>query len=188
MSKSKIIIWFQVILIYVVSFVIYINSRIKYSGKNVISVYDFKLSYRSWYIFLAYMILLLNILMVHYSSELYSLHPSLRKYWYYLLPLGGFLVLYMMIPKPIIDDGSFKSQPNMMKRKRVYWLHLLLILVLISSILIEIVKGPYFGFYENKRMAYLGISRIITLIIVVYLTIKEKNMSNCKYGLPKNWL
>ena len=188
MSKWEVLIWVQVLLVCVLSFVIYINSRVKYSVKNVISVYDLKLSYRRLYIFVAYSILLLNILMVHYSSERYSIHPSLRKYWYYLLPLGGIILLYMMIPKPIIDDGSFKSQPNIMTKKKVYWLHILLILLLISSILIEIVKGPYFGFYENKKMAYLGISRIITLIIVVYLTIKEKNMSNCKYGLPKNWV
>ena len=182
------IIWAQVVLICVLSFVIYRNSRIKYSVKDGISVYNINVSYRKLYILLAYSILFLNILMVHYSSERYSIHPALRKYWYYLLPLLGVIVLYMMIPKPIIDDGSFKSQPNMMNKKRVYWLHILLILLLISSILIEIVKGPYFGFYENKKMAYLGISRVITLIIVVYLTIKEKNMSNCEYGLPKNWI
>jgi len=93
-----------------------------------------------------------------------------------------------MIPKPIIDDGSFKSQPSMMGRRGVYIFHILLIVLLISSILIELVKGKYFGLYQNKKLAYLGISRIITLIIVVYLTIKEKNMSNCEYGLPKNWV
>jgi len=188
MSKWEIIIWLQVVLIFILSFVIYRNSRIRYSGKDMISVYNLKLSYRRWYIFVAYMILLLNMIMIHYSSEMYSLHASLRKYWYYLVPLLGIIVLYMMIPKAIIDDGSFRSQPNMMGKKEVYRLHILLIVLLISSILIEIVKGPYFGFYKNKKMGYLGISRILTLIIVVYLTIKEKNVSNCKYGLPKNWL
>jgi len=126
--------------------------------------------------------------MIHYSSERYSIHASLREYWYYLVPLVGFLVLYMMIPKAVIDDGSFKSQPSMMGRIVVYRFHMVLIVVLISSILIELVKGKYFGFYENKKLAYLGVSRIITLLIVVYLTIKEKNMSNCEYGLPKNWV
>ena len=182
------VIWVQVVLICVLSFVIYRNSRIKYSVKSVISVYAMDVSYRKLYILLAYSILFLNILMVHYSSERYSIHPALRKYWYYLFPLLGIIVLYMMIPKGILDDGSFKSQPSMMGRRGVYRFHILLIVLLISSILIEVVKGKYFGLYENKKMAYLGISRIITLIIVVYLTIKEKNMSNCEYGLPKNWV
>ena len=182
------VIWVQVLLICVLSFVIYRNSRIKYSVKSVISVSAMEVSYRKLYILLAYSILFLNILMVHYSSERYSMHVSLRKYWYYLVPLLGVIVLYMMIPKGILDDGSFKSQPSMMGRRGVYRFHILLIVLLISSILIEVVKGKYFGLYENKKMAYVGISRIITLLIVVYLTIKEKNMSNCEYGLPKNWV
>ena len=188
MSKPIILNWVPVIIIFWLSFVIYRNSRIKYSGKAVISVYDMYVSNRKLYILLAYSILLLNILMIHYSSERYSIHVSLREYWYYVVPLVGFLLLYMMIPNEIVDDGSFKSQPSMMGRKVVYRLHMVLIVVLISSILIELVKGKYFGFYENKRVAYIGISRVITLLIVVYLSIKEKNMSNCEYGLPKNWV
>ena len=187
MSKLEYIIWIQVIIICVLSFVIYKNSRIKYSGKDIISIYNLKLSYRNVYIFLVYLVLLLNILMIHYSSEMYSIHESLRKYWYYLVPLCGILVLYMMIPKEVVDDGSFKSQPNMIKKRNLYRIHILLIILLVSSILIEVVNVPYFGFYKNKKLSYLGMSRILTLIIVIYLTIKEKNMSNCRYGLPKNW-
>ena len=126
--------------------------------------------------------------MIHYSSEMYSIHESLRKYWYYLVPLCGILVLYMMIPKEVVDDGSFKSQPNMIKKRNLYRIHILLIILLVSSILIEVVNVPYFGFYKNKKLSYLGMSRILTLIIVIYLTIKEKNMTNCEYNLPKNWM
>ena len=95
--------------------------------------------------------------------------------------------MYIMTPKPIRNYGTFKSQPKMLKRKNLYKAHILLILVLISSIIIELYNIPYFGFYQNKKLAYIGISRIITLIIVIYMTTKQKNMSNCKYNLPKSW-
>lgn len=188
MDKLKIFIWFQVLLIFLVSIDVYRYSRIKYSGKIAIDLYDIQISYRNLYLFLAYTVFILNIVMIHYTNQTYIIHQALRKYWYYLLPLYGAIVIYIIKPKPIIDDGSFVSQPSMMKRKNVYRLHIFLVLLLISSILIEIFNAPYFMYYTNKKIAYMGISRIITLIIMVYLTIKEKNMSNCKYQLPKNWV
>ena len=185
MINLQLIIWIQILYIFGFSPLIYKNSRIKYSKVSAISIYDIKISYYKLYKFLGYMILLLNLLMFYYTNTMYPLFP---KYWYYILPVIGFFNMYIMIPKPIRDDGSFQNQPKMIKKKNLYRAHILLILVLISSIVIELYNIPYFGYYQNKKLAYIGISRIITLIILIYMTSKQKNMSNCIYKLPKNWL
>ena len=184
MINLQLIIWINILYIFGFSPMLYKNSRIKYSTVPAIGIYDIKISYYRLYTFLGYMIVLLNLLMIYYTNTMY---PLLSKYWYYILPIVGFINMYIMTPKPIRNDGTFKSQPKMLKRKNLYKAHILLILVLISSIIIELYNIPYFGFYQNKKLAYIGISRIITLIIVIYMTTKQKNMSNCKYNLPKSW-
>lgn len=187
MENLFIFIWLNAFTIFVMSFLLYRHSRIKYSGKKVIDLYKIKVSYNQWFILLAIIILFLNIVMIHYTSEVYMIHPLLRKYWYYLAPILGIIALNLMRPKEIIDDGSFKAQPNMMKRKNFNRTSNLLIFLLVISIIIEIVNAPYFKYYQDKKIAYIGMTRIITLLLVIYVSQKEKNMSNCKYKLPKNW-
>ena len=187
MENLFIFIWINVFTIYVISFLLYRHSRIKYSGKKIIDLYNISISYNIWFMVLAVIILCLNILMIHYTSEVYMIHPSLKKYWYYLAPITGIIALNLMRPKEIIDDGSFKAQPNMMKKKTLNLVSKILIFLLVISIIIEIIYAPYFKYYQNKKIGYLGMSRIITLILIVYVSQKEKNVSNCKYKLPKNW-
>lgn len=187
MENLFIFIWINTFVIFVMSFLLYRHSRVKYSGKKVIDLYRIKISYNQWFMVLALIILFLNVLMIHYTNQVYMIYPSLQKYWFYLAPVTGLIALYIMKPKEIIDDGTFRAQPSMMKKNDFYRINKLLILLLVISIIIEIVNVPYFKYYQDKKIAYIGMTRIITLILVVYVFQKEKNMSNCKYLLPKNW-
>lgn len=187
MENLFIFIWLNAFVIYIMSFLLYRHSRIKYSAKKVFDLYNIKISYNQWFMFLTLIIIILNIVMIHYTSIIYMIYPSFTKYWYYLAPISGLIALNIMRPKEIIDDGSFKTQPRLMKRKNFRSTSNLLILLLVISIIIEIVNGPYFKYYQDKKIGYMGMSRILTLILVIYVSQKEKNMSNCKYKLPKNW-
>ena len=130
----------------------------------------------------SYIILLLNIAYAFFLQSLYPLNQTLHNLWYLIFLIFGIIYIHANFKKPIIDDGSFKKPPKYLKKIKNITFYIIFILIS-YNILIEI---PNIKTIPKIQLIAL-LSRIILLVIFIYLYIKKKGYSTCKYKIPESW-
>ncbi len=79
-------------------------------------------------------------------------------------------------------ENKFINKPSVFLSKNIRTgLNTIIILVFIISY--------YFEYYLNKNemVNRIGFIRLISIILIIYITIVNLNYIPCKYGLPTNW-
>ena len=189
-NKKNLVIWILLLLANVFILWHYISTPIRYSSEKVEDVVTYN---RLYY----YLHLGLLILLFLYGNSVKSRFSPLYKDTTLLL---GVLIIVLVLSifvlniaskKPLEEDGTYRTVPKYLYKKKGQIIILVLLLLSIIGIIGYDVykrrKNPLGLLPYNKLNNLYGIGMLLSVFIVLYLLINGSRYSVLRYNLPKMW-
>ena len=157
-DNTKLIIW---ILIYIITLHLYRHNKIRFSNKNILSIF----SYNTIFYYLTILIIILN-------SLIYYFHKLPYKNYIILVAILGIFYINIVYTNPIINDDSYNPPPDYIihNTKLSY---ILILLLLIYNLKYRILE------------TYIPI--IINIFLFSMFYHLHINFNPCSYDLPPSW-
>lgn len=189
-DKKNLVIWILLLLANVFILWNYISTPIRFSSEKVEDVVTYN---RLYY----YLHLGLLILLFLYGNSVKSRFSPLYKDTTLLL---GVLIMVLVLSifvlniaskKPLEEDGTYRTAPKYLYKKKGQIIILVLLLLSIIGIIGYDVykrrKNPLGLLPYNKLNNLYGIGMLLSVFIVLYLLINGSRYSVLRYNLPKMW-